>query len=115
MVKMKWVLGPLVVLFAFVFVGSTSLHISKLEDIVKNIIVFLIADFLTPDCGETNVGCNPSTCCYGLENTCCPMLSGVPGCCPILGVSKHILCSKVSHDVQMSQWNSHYLQRGDIG
>eukprot|EP00091_Calanus_sinicus_P007203 TRINITY_DN18130_c0_g1_i1.p1 TRINITY_DN18130_c0_g1~~TRINITY_DN18130_c0_g1_i1.p1 ORF type:complete len:120 (+),score=4.49 TRINITY_DN18130_c0_g1_i1:85-444(+) len=70
MVNMKWILKPLVVLFAFAFVGSTSLHIK---------------DFLTPDCGENNVGCDPNTCCYGPENTCCSMPSapnGV-GCCPL--------------------------------
>ena len=125
MVKMKWILGPLVVLFALAFVGSTSLHISKWQEIDMHInmvfIFILIVDFLTPDCGENNVGCDPSTCCYGPENTCCSLPSapnGV-GCCPILGVSKYILCSKVFHDVKMSYWNSHrqslYLQRGEIG
>merc|ERR1711892_44231 len=70
MERIKFLLGPLVLLFAYAFVGSTSLHIT---------------DFLAQDCGESNHACEPDTCCYGTENTCCPMPNAPNGigCCPI--------------------------------
>merc|ERR1712025_84447 len=70
MVKMKFIFGPLAILFAFTILGATSLHISE----------HLNAD---QDCGDNNRYCEPYTCCPGLDNTCCGTADGSVGCCPI--------------------------------